>query len=379
MNLFESRSNHAMRLALEPDRIIGVRERSKTRILVVTEHVNATYFLSFHFPMQVLATSNTMSMSAFSQHKIESGYDANGGRYFDELFSTISPDLVVFSRCSTASSLELVKRAAKLGIGTIYHIDDDLLGIVDHLGKAVGQTHGRSEVVEMRRLLMTSVDFVYASTSELKSRLENRLPGTRVESGEIYAPYMAELVGPVPDDRVLHTVGYMGSKGHQADLELVAPALESLLQEDPDLRFETFGTVKMPDRLKRFAGRVESYSVQKDYKGFLGHLAALRWSAGLAPLVDNEFNRCRAPTKFIEYSACGIYTIASRMPVYSPYLHQSRGRLAGDDEWYESIRGSIYNREELIRGSQNAALFCRDRFSLERLSDQLSRVLGLAL
>ena len=42
-----------------------------------------------------------------------------------------------------------------------------------------------------------------------------------------------------------------------------------------------------------------------------------RWAAGLAPLEDTPFNRAKSDLKFLEYSALGLPTVASRV---TPYL-----------------------------------------------------------
>jgi hypothetical protein len=53
-----------------------------------------------------------------------------------------------------------------------------------------------------------------------------------------------------------------------------------------------------------------------DYADFIPYLRSLGWWVGLAPLEDNAFNRCKADTKWVEYSLAGMAVVASDTVVY---------------------------------------------------------------
>jgi glycosyltransferase involved in cell wall biosynthesis len=170
----------------------------------------------------------------------------------------------------------------------------------------------------------------------------------------------------------------MGSKGHQADLNLAVPALSRLLEERSDLMFEVFGTIRLPSTLLRFGRRVRHIEVKRTYMDFLLTLAGLGWDIGLAPLVDTPFNRCKAPTKYIEYSACNIPVVASNMPVYSQAMPEGAGELAADD-WYERISRFLDHADCRQHAITAARAYCSSRFSVNILTHQVRSILNRAL
>lgn len=48
-------------------------------------------------------------------------------------------------------------------------------------------------------------------------------------------------------------------------------------------------------------------------------LAAMNCQAFVQPLIDNEFNRCKSPIKYLEAAAMGTPLVAQRINVYEPY------------------------------------------------------------
>jgi glycosyltransferase involved in cell wall biosynthesis len=226
--------------------------------------------------------------------------------------------------------------------------------------------------------LLAHCDLIYASTPYLAGHLQKLYPTQKVFFG-MYAPYMGarieKAVFPVRESQVF---GYMGSKGHQEDLQLVVPAITQLMEERPNLEFEVFGTIQMPHELLRFGDRVRSHKVNQAYTGFLSTLAALNWDAGLAPLVDEPFNLCKAPTKFIEYTAAGIPVVASDVAVYSKVIPEGGGVLVKND-WYEAVGHMLDNREARESALEVAGNYCEKQFSEGILQRQVQHVLTLAL
>ena len=345
---------------------------SALNIVILTENINATYFISFDIPLRVLHKRRMVNFAVASQKHVAAS------RQWQEIDDNFDADVVIMTRYGDSSGRGILDGFRRRGIPVIYHIDDDLLEIPESLGDEIGKRQGSKEVVETRRYILQNCDLIYASTQVLAELMQRRFPSQHVVYG-IYAPYMGDMLTPsVTSSDHGQVIGYMGSKGHQRDLELVVPTLERLLREREELRFEVFGTIKVPDALKHFGSRVGNYSVQKSYAEFLASLASLGWSIGLAPLQDEPFNHCKAPTKFIEYTACGIAVVASRIPLYEEAMPRNGGLLV-DGDWYTPLSYLLdhpLQRKNSVVAAQN---HCAAKYDSEVLQRQILGIIGLVI
>lgn len=341
-------------------------------ILILTEHINATYFISFDIPLRELHKEGKVNFAVASQKFI-----ASSPRW-SEGVDDFGFDVIIMTRYGEIHGRDILASFRQRGIAVVYHIDDDLLEIPESLGAEIRKRQGADDVVETRRYLLQNCDLIYASTRTLAELMQRRFPRQEVVYG-IYAPYMGSILSSTEvNDGSRPIIGYMGSKGHQHDLELVVPTLERLLTERPNLEFEVFGTIRMPAALERFGPRVRSYSVQKSYTEFLATLASLGWAVGLAPLQDELFNHCKAPTKFIEYTACGIAVVASRVPVYEEAIPPNGGLLVERD-WYSAITNLLDHPQQRQDAVAIARRHCALKYAPEVLQQQLISIVNFAI
>jgi glycosyltransferase involved in cell wall biosynthesis len=357
-------------------------DKSKRNILIFVENINATYYLSFHYVLQLLHQKDELNFFVISSPTITKYLEQdnqNPEELISNILTKIQPHIVIFSRYGLPFGKIFQQKCQEKKIPTIYHIDDDLLNIPLSLGKGIQKQHGSQEVIHQREYLLKNVDLIYASTPYLGKTLANRFPQQKVYYG-IYAPYLDFLISKTQLDSKFQetdtlTIGYMGSKGHQEDLKMITPAIAQILADYPHIKFETFGTIAMPDELKSFGERIISHKVNVNYEQFLQTLYNLRWNIGLAPLQNTEFNNCKAPTKFIEYTSCEIPTIASNVGVYNQFTDEQQIILAESDDWYSKLRLLIKNPDLRKSLLTNAKARCSQEFSMEVLEKQIMTVI----
>ena len=340
-------------------------------VLIFTENINATYFIGFDIPLRRLHSMGEVNFAVVSQRHVA----AAGRGCWERWNETFQPHVVVMTRYGQPHGVDIFDYFRRNNVPVVYHVDDDLLEVPDTLGTEICKRQGADAVVAARRHLLAHCDLIYASTSYLAHLLRSRFPSQRVFHG-IYAPYMGDMFDVMRGKRAYPVIGYMGSKGHQHDLDLTVPGLERLLDERPALHFEVFGTIRMPVALERFRERVRSHPVKKSYVEFLTALGGLGWDLGLAPLVDSSFNRCKAPTKFIEYSACRIPVVASNVAVYAEAIPSGAGLLV-DHDWYTamaSLLDDAHGRQQCIVSAQR---HCEETYSMALLEQQLKIIFNL--
>jgi glycosyltransferase involved in cell wall biosynthesis len=305
------------------------------RILVLTDKVGATQSISFVNPTR----SNPYAFESgdiYTQNESQLSYLSQDAYWRNE-----KPSVVVLSRYTEARVLPLLQLARRHGVPTIFHLDDDLLDVPMSLGAERYEFYQNAEKLQNLRHALNLVDLVYASTQPLAQRLVDHGITNDIFTGNIYCSIdPSKLVEPLPATGPVF--GYMGTGGHSQDLALVIPTIARLMREMPTLRFETFGTVPPPPELAEFGSRYSHYPGVIKYEGFLQRLGELGWWVGIAPLEDNAFNRCKADTKWVEYSMAGMAVVASDLPVYHRACDGGAGlNAASSGEWYVQLNALL--------------------------------------
>jgi glycosyltransferase involved in cell wall biosynthesis len=328
--------------------------------VVLVDAFRGTYYHSFWRPLK---DSDQVRVAV-----IDSALAADKKELF-RYIAKAQPRCVFLSRFQCDFHQELVEFLESAHIPYSYHIDDDLFQIPAELGAEKMGMHGKPEVIASRRNLASRANFIYASTPFLRERLQAVFPLQKIFNGDIYASFFD--LAKLPRSKDVFRLGYMGTKGHQEDLNLALPSVISLMKRFPQLEFEIFGRLDLPDDFKQFGDRVRFLPDIASYEKFIAALNDRAWHVGLAPLVDSDFNRCKAPTKYTEYSSCGIVTVATGIPPYSHVIDADRGVLCENTQWESVLEDLILNPTKVEALANNAQNYCRREFSVEKLRNQV--------
>lgn len=129
-------------------------------------------------------------------------------------------------------------------------------------------------------------------------------------------------------------IGYgSGTDTHDADFELVAPALARLLATYPKVQLVLHGPLKTPTILERVKGQVfhVPFLARDDYYRAIGN-----WDVSIAPLTEQVFNDAKSNIKFLEASVMGVPSVCSpSLPFSEVIRHGENGFLAKSaEEWF---------------------------------------------
>lgn len=250
---------------------------------------------------------------------------------------------LILSRFSLAWGQDLLNQARGEGIPSLFHIDDDLLAVPEAIGAAKARRYNDPAYQQRLRGLLREVDLVLTSTVPLAARLAAELPGQQVRSLGFHRCHNPRIRGLGPSPQPV--VGYMGSGSHQRDLQLVLPALASLLRRYPTLRFETFGLPMPAELTADFGARTMAHPRCGSYSAFLGQLGELGWWIGLAPLEPNGFNACKSDVKWVEYTEAGIAMVGSAFGPYAALGPAGLARSCSEpDDWEGAIEALLLHR-----------------------------------
>src|SRR5262249_52419051 len=157
-----------------------------------------------------------------------------------------------------------------------------------------------------------AADTVFASTEPLCTALLSRQPQVVVvENGldERLLPQRTIKFSSHAPVRIL----YMGTATHDADLEMVRPALSRLVRDFGDhVRIEIIGVTASSNLAPGITRIGVPEPASRSYPAFLTWIASQEiWDIGIAPLADSSFNRSKSAIKAMDYMAMGIAAVVS--------------------------------------------------------------------
>ncbi|MCZ6597886.1 MAG: glycosyltransferase [Planctomycetota bacterium] len=123
-------------------------------------------------------------------------------------------------------------------------------------------------------------------------------------------------------------VGWTGSPVNLPFLDAVAPALRRLLDERNDVEVRIYcgrrPELPFPFRYQEYAPGTEAAFVRE-------------LDVGLCPLEDHEFARGKSPIKILQYLACGVPVVASKVGASSELLEPAWSPVENGAGWYEAL------------------------------------------
>jgi glycosyltransferase involved in cell wall biosynthesis len=354
--------------------------RQRERILFVANSNVPTLQLSFERPLAPLVVRGEIVTELLTEQELReragvSGDEAAESQWIKSRLDGFDPSVLIFCRYSGPASRAIIDWARRNRVPVIYHIDDDLLAIPREIGQRKFELHNAPERIAAVGFLLTSADLIYASTEKLRLRLLDYFPGLRIVSGRIYC---SGTVLRRPTPKPSRKVGYMASADHAHNLQMVLPAIESLLERNSHVEFELFGSIPIPPELERFGDRVTTAPPVANYSMFLQEFSRREWDVGICPLVPIDFNLMKANTKWVEYTSSGAAVVASRGTVYDDCCGDGCGILAEtNDEWLEALDTLVSDDEARIAMIERAQQKLERDYHIGRLREQVLGVISM--
>ena len=193
----------------------------------------------------------------------------------------------------------------------LYDADDDVLDYPTWTGLGFAAQRERDLVLR----IMGLADVVSAATPVLAERLAPHTRGQVVVIANALDPAWYASSGPADlpgDPRVL----YHGVPVRLRDYEVARSAVNEVAASRPALRRVWLGASHEPavvacmDEVRPWVDGVPAFAAA---------LSAARPDVGLAPLLDESFNRAKSELHWLEYSLAGAATIATAFDGPGPF------------------------------------------------------------
>lgn len=262
-------------------------------------------------------------------------------------------DVVVWMGLHTPKALDLfVHMRAKHGKPFVSEFDDFIFSI-PKVNSAFGAYKPGTEYTRIALEQIKRSDALIVSTPHLKEiykPFNNRV--YCVENAIDNAPWKRPRTTSPRQGAI--TIGWMGGGTHNEDHEMIQDAVLEVLDKCPNARFTYISGCPPP---KKYEGvkRLKWTHAFKAIDKYPGWIARQGFDIGIAPLVDNEFNRAKSNLRWLEYSAMGIPTVASPLLHFKQSIrHGKTGFLASSHAEWVKILTMLVNEPD-VRENVGAA------------------------
>ncbi|MEO6359675.1 MAG: glycosyltransferase [Sphingomicrobium sp.] len=358
----------------------GAASVERNRFLFIANAHLPTLQVCLEQPLAPLVRAGELSTELLTETRLDQqravdGSDEKVELWIERNLDRFDPDALVFSRYSGPYWQPMLAWAQRNRVPVIYQIDDDLLAVPRSLGERKFAYHNAPRRLAAMHGLLKGSDIVYASTERLRQRLLGYYPETVIETGPIN---VSGRVIRGPRTGSAKVVGYMASSDHLPNLQMVLPAIVRLLDAYPQLSFELFGSIPIPEELARFGRRVQKVPPISDYDRFLHRLSNRGWNIGICPLTPTEFNLTKSNNKWIEYTSVGIAAVASADMIYDECCADGCGILAsGEEEWFSALERLTTDDNERLAMVARAQHKLETVYSIARHREQVLHVIQI--
>ncbi len=199
-----------------------------------------------------------------------------------------------------------------------------------------------SDLVKTFHTQIRASDGMIVSTPYLKSLYDDFSPSVRVVENAVNLA-LWRRTSPSPG-RQRVTIGWVGGGSHTEDLALVKDAMFNVLNKHPNVWFKVLHGI--PDFFKGTHPRIITDKDFKPINHYPAWVSRAKFDIGIAPLVDNNFNRGKSNLRWLEYSAMGIPCVASSLPHFTgSIVHGETGLIARNAQDFEKQLSALVESE----------------------------------
>lgn len=301
------------------------------------------------------------------------GFTVNSIYYTDcTPMSVLDGRIIVFYRCPYTENIGgAIKLAKELNKRVLFDIDDlvidkkytDMIPSVQKLNKAERALYDEG-VIRMGATLKMC-EAATTTTKRLSEELLHYVPSVYINRN-CASECMMKISADAYQHKVKHDehviIGYFsGSLTHNADFEMIKPAIIRVMQENLNVQLLIMGDLDLPKELKPFAGRIIKKPFS-DWKKLPYVISSV--DINLAPVENTVFNEAKSENKWVEASLVGVVTVASRVGAFVEAICDGQtGFLCDENQWYDTLTALVHQPEKRNKVAEAARAYCLEHYA----------------
>lgn len=322
-------------------------------------------------PMELLKDEYDVKFYGANIQKVSKGLSNDA--FYDWL--TQEYDMIIVKQIDNATSAQaLIHWSNKNGCILVQDFDDNMLAVrEDQPAHKMGYNIGGNRRA-YAGAMMSLADALIVSTVPIKDYFGNFIKEMFGEDKDIYVfPNYNDIrdwkYKQPKKDKEKVVIGWAGSVTHDADLGLVMPVLGKILDKHDNVHLELVGGIMQgalafltKDWTDKAKSKLKVKGGVPAWDKYPKLIMEQSWDIGIAPLIDDEFNRGKSHIKWTEYAMAKLPTIASNVYPYFMPIATNKAIVPGetgiladsDTEWEQALEKLIASKEERERLGNNA-------------------------
>ncbi|WP_091871623.1 glycosyltransferase family 1 protein [Butyrivibrio sp. INlla16] len=279
-------------------------------------------------------------------------------------------DAILTIRPFEVGAFRVVEAGKKAGKKIIMYLDDDLLNLPNIFPNRLRKFLSGILYNKNCEYLIKSLDLcdvLWGSNPVLLDKYKQYVTNGRCEIADV-AYDIADMVQPRLNDGDFKIL-FAGSGDHAGYInEFIIPAINELHYKRYNISFVCVGLD--PGALIKCDAKTEFIPWIRDFDEFNKLIRSKQVDIGVAPILADDFHRCKYINKFIEYSRYGIAGIYSDdYPYKMIVVDDENGLLAENtvESWAQKIEYAINNPQNCLKIAETAQKICKERFSTSQM------------
>lgn len=332
---------------------------------IAPENTGVAYY-RFYQPLEDLRERGLIELDSY-------GFDFTGKNFEIPSVKKINEigqwaDVVIFGRLDHPGYFNLIQTIKEVHKKkVILDIDDNIFAISPYV--AAAQAYNvNGPTLKLHQEIARYMDGIIVSTEFLKNIYEKYNKVWIVENGIKYA------YNRTRHDSV--NIGFMCSGSHLENAQIIEGAVIEVLRKYPQTKFyytKSFSGFmeRVPEDIHKQINYVPFFPLNN----YLKYVNNLNLDIGLAPLMENDFNKAKSNIRVLEYWQNQTAVIASPLPEYLKTVdHGFNGYVSNNDEWVNWISDLVVNTDRRNYLIQNATRSLKN-WDISKFADKYLMIL----